>query len=225
MGSEIITYNVKSTKLIPNSPKPLLLYKNCCLRDGKVDATLAFDTFKKNGWDVQWVATYGHYQHSHYHPATHEVMVVLSGPGTIRWGAADLSDDPQKHTYGSAGSDYEDGSFFAEANAGEVWIVPAGVAHKSFNPEAPHPDPHILTGRTAHRIESDDHRKFVGELKVSGFTMMGAYPRGMEWSSVFGGEHVGRYESVWNVQNAELDPVLGDKGGINTYWNQRHEST
>lgn len=224
MVSEIIAYDIKPTKLVPNSPKPLLLYRNCFIRDGKVDATLAYDTFKKNGWDAQWVTTYGHYQRSHYHPATHEVMVVLSGPGTIRWGTADLNDEPRKHTYGSAGNDYEDGSLFIEVNAGDLFIIPAGVTHKSFDPTAPNPDPQCLTGGGAHSIESDDPRRFVGELKASGFTMMGAYPRGMSWGWAEGGEHVGRYESVWRVRNAELDPVLGDQGGINTFWNRRSVS-
>ncbi|KAL4900259.1 hypothetical protein BDW74DRAFT_183010 [Aspergillus multicolor] len=68
------------TPLIPNSPKPLLLYKNCFFHnsDGKVDTALAYDTFKQNGWDAQWVTTYSRYQRSHYHPQTHEVMVPVS---------------------------------------------------------------------------------------------------------------------------------------------------
>ncbi|KAL4893720.1 hypothetical protein BDV59DRAFT_23271 [Aspergillus ambiguus] len=224
MPSEIIAYDIKPTKLIPNSPKPLLLYKNCFVRDGKVDATIVYDTFKKNGWDPQWVTTYGHHQRSHYHPATHEVMVVLSAPGTIRWGTADLSNDPQRHTYGSAGEDYEDGGLFVEVNVGDIFVIPAGVTHKSFHPTAPDPDAQCLTGGGAHQIESDNPRKTVGELKVSGFSMMGAYPRGMSWGWAEGGAHVGRYETVWSVPNPELDPVLGAEGGINVYWNGRNVS-
>lgn len=219
MTSEIIAYNIKPTKRIPNSPKPLLHYKNCFIRDGKVDATLAYDTFKQNGWDTQWVITYGRYQRSHYHPATHEVMVVLSGPGTIRWATADLDDDPQQNTYGRSGVAYEDDSLFVEVNAGDLFVIPAGVSHKSFDAEAAKPDAECLTGGGAHHIGSDDPRRFVGELEISGFTMMGAYPRGMSWGWAEGGAHVGRYESVWSVDRVELDPVLGDVGGINTYWN------
>lgn len=29
----------------------------------------------------------------HYHPATHEVMVVLPGAGTIRWATADVNEE------------------------------------------------------------------------------------------------------------------------------------
>ncbi|PLB47661.1 hypothetical protein P170DRAFT_409879 [Aspergillus steynii IBT 23096] len=222
MTSQIIAYDIKPTKLIPNSPKPLLLYKNCFLRDDRtVDATLAYDTFKKNGWDAQWVTTYGHYQRSHYHPATHEVMVVLSGPGRIRWGTADLDENPHNHTYGKGS---ENGALYVDVNAGDLFVIPAGVTHKSFDVNAKIPDPTCLTGGGAHRIEAEDPRTFVGELQVSGFTMMGAYPRGTSWGWAEGGAHVGRYESVWSVRNEDLDPVLGEKGGINDYWNRRNVS-
>lgn len=143
-------------------------------------------------------------------------MVVLSGPGTIRWGAAHLGTDPQKHTYGDA---YEDGSVFVEVSPGDVFVIPSGVTHKSYDPSATHPDSICLTGGGAHRIESDDPRGFVGALQAAGFSMMGAYPRGTSWGWAEGGAHVGRYEDVWGVENPELDPVLGNKGGINTYWN------
>jgi uncharacterized protein YjlB len=216
----IIPYHIKPTPRVPNSPKPLLLYKNCFLRNGKVDITVAYDTFTKNGWDPQWVTTYGNTQRSHYHPATHEVMVVLSGPGTIRWGTADLTDDPQKHTYGMAGTDFEDGSVFIDVEAGDLLVIPAGVTHKSFDRRAKDLDPTCLSGGEAHKIEADDPRAFVGALQVQGFSMMGAYPRGMSWGWAEGGEHVGAYEVIWRVRNADLDPVFGAEGGINVHWNR-----
>ncbi|KAJ5741010.1 hypothetical protein N7493_000882 [Penicillium malachiteum] len=220
MSMQIIPYDIKPTKLIPNSPRPLLLYKGCFLRNGKVDLTLAFDIFKANGWDTQWVTTYGHYQRSHYHSTTHEAMVVVSGPGKIRWGTADFGGDPQEHTYGDSS---EDGALYYDVNPGDIFVIPAGVAHKSYDPSAPSPDPISLTGGGAHKVASDDPRRFVKELDVSGFTMMGAYPRGMSWEWSEGGAHVGRFESVWNVPTPDLDPFFGATGGINEYWNS--EST
>ncbi|PLB38192.1 cupin domain-containing protein [Aspergillus candidus] len=218
MPSQIIPYTIKPTTLIPNSPKPLLLYKNCFIRDGKVDAALAFSTFQHNGWDAQWVTTYGHHQRSHYHPATHEVMVVLSGPGRIRWGTADLGDDPEKHTYGTA---YEDGALFTDVEAGDLFVIPAGVAHKSYDRNSLISDAQCLTGGDAHRIEAEDPAAFVGKLEVSGFTMMGAYPRGMTWGWSEGGADAAGFEAVWRVKDADLDPVLGARGGIDAYWNIR----
>ncbi|KAF9887309.1 hypothetical protein FE257_010304 [Aspergillus nanangensis] len=201
---EPIVYHIKPTRLIPNSPKPLLLYKNCFFRDGKIDPVLAYDTFKNNGWDPQWVTRYGRHQRSHYHAESHEVMVVLSGPGAIRWGVADLDDDPEKHTYGDAN---EAGGLDMVANVGDVFVIPAGISHKNYDPHTANPDFRPLTGG-AHVIESDDPRKLVGELPLVNFTMMGAYPQGFTWTWGEGGDHAGRFESVWNVLNPQLDPVV-----------------
>ncbi|KAL4923315.1 uncharacterized protein BDV17DRAFT_296489 [Aspergillus undulatus] len=151
MTSQVLAYDIKPTNLIPNSPKPLLLYRSCFVRDGKIDATLAYDMFKKNGWDAQWLTMYGRYQRSHYHPATHEVMVVLSRPGRIRWGTADLSGDPKKHTYGTAGVDFEDGSLYVDVNAGDLFVIPAGCTHKSFDSTSATEEPTCLTGGGAHK--------------------------------------------------------------------------
>lgn len=206
-------YHIKPTKLIPNSPKPLLHYKNAFIRNGKVDTVLAYDTFTKNGWDIQWVTRYGRAQRSHYHPETHETMIVISGPGSIRWGVADLDDDSDKHTYGTA---REEGGPLTEVNIGDVFVIPAGVAHKSYDPFTPSPDFRCLTG-DARGIQADDPRAFVRSLELEGFTMMGAYPRGHSWSWGEGGD-CSDFEAVWNVEVPELDPVVGDVGGIGKYW-------
>ncbi|RAH48954.1 cupin domain-containing protein [Aspergillus brunneoviolaceus CBS 621.78] len=221
---QIIPYSIPPTPLIPNSHKPLLLYKNCFLdpATGTVNAQLAYDTFRQNHWTPRWITTYGHAQRSHYHPHTHEAMVVLSGPGRIRWGTADLADDPAKHTYGVAGTDFEEGSVFVDVEAGDLFVIPAGVAHKSYDVATANEEPVAWTGSGAQRIEAADERAFVGELqatgKVKGFTMMGAYPGEATWSWAEGGEHVGRFEEVWGVENAVLDPVFGREGGIHVYW-------
>lgn len=215
---EPILYYIKPTPLIPNSPKPLLLYKGVFFNNGKVDITSAYDTFRSHGWDVQWVTRYGRHQKSHYHSASHEVMVIVSGPGKIRWGAADLSDDGQEHTYGSA---FEDGSLELEVNVGDVFVIPAGIAHKSFDPRAAEAEFGCLTG-SARGVESEDPRKAVGELPLTGFMMMGAYPQGFTWDWGEGGDHVGRFETVWSTSNPDMDPVLGDKGGVGKYWKTQH---
>ncbi|KAL1880538.1 hypothetical protein VTK73DRAFT_5551 [Phialemonium thermophilum] len=212
---QLIKYDIGPTKLMPNSPKPLLLYKKAFLgQDGKIDPLLAFDTFTKNGWDVQWVTRYGRAQRSHYHDSSHETMIVLSGPGRIRWGAADLDDDPEKHTYGDA---YEPGGIEIEVETGDLFVIPAGLAHKSFDPGAKGESYGCLTG-DAHGIEADDPRKLVAELALQGFMMMGAYPRGFTWTWSEGGAHLGNFESIWSVETPDCDPLLGNSGGIRDHW-------
>ncbi|KAM0430040.1 hypothetical protein ACHAPT_006046 [Fusarium lateritium] len=216
---EPIIYNIKPTKLIPNSPKPLLLYKNVFVRNGKVDATAVFDAFRAHDWDVQWVTKYGRQQKSHYHSQTHEVMVVASGPGRIRWGVADLSDDWEQHTYGVA---YEEGGLDLEVNVGDLFVIPAGVSHKSYDPTATHIEADCLTG-AARGITVENARVAVSELPIRGFVMMGAYPRGFSWTWEEGGGSQEEFEAVWNVRNPDFDPVVGQKGGTNKYWKNQQQ--
>ncbi|PKY02693.1 hypothetical protein P168DRAFT_305954 [Aspergillus campestris IBT 28561] len=145
-------------------------------------------------------------------------MVVPSGPGRIRWGTTDLDDSPDEHTYGS---DSEDGALFTDVEAGDLLIIPAGVAHMSYNRDSPSPEAQYLTGGDAYGIEGEDAAAFVGKLKVSGFTMMGAYPRGKTWGWSEGGADAAGFEAVWRVKNADLDPVLGAQRGIHTNRNIR----
>lgn len=210
---EPTTYILPPTKLIPNSPKPLLHYKNAFVQDGKIDLTHAYDTFVKNGWEVQWVTQYARCQRSHYHPSTHEAMVVVSGPGKIRWGVADIDEDEEKHTYGDA---REEGGLLIDVDVGDLFVIPAGVAHKSYNPSSTNPRINSLAGQ-GRGIVSDDPRGLLKELQVQGFCMMGAYPQGENWSWGDGGDSPD-YEAVWKVENPELDPFVGGNGGITKYW-------
>lgn len=210
---EPTAYNIIPTKLIPNSPKPLLHYKNAFVREGKLDIGLAYDTFVKNGWEIQWVTQYARCQRSHYHPSTHEAMVVVSGPGRIRWGVADLDEDEEKHTYGDA---REEGGLLLDVNVGDLFVIPAGVAHKNYDPFTTLPLVNCLTGN-ARGIESDDPREMVQGLKMKGFMMMGAYPRGENWSWGDGGDSPD-FVAVWNVENPEFDPFVGSGGGVGKYW-------
>ncbi|KAJ3548030.1 hypothetical protein NM208_g1201 [Fusarium decemcellulare] len=217
---EPIVYHIKPTKLIPNSPKPLLLYKNAFVKDGQVDRTAAFDTFRANQWDVQWVTRYGKQQRSHYHSQSHEVMVVVSGPGWIRWGVADLSEDPQEHTYGQA---YEKGGLEVEVEVGDLFVIPAGVAHKSYDPSAESAQFGSMLGSSARGIQAENARIAVAEVPLSGFCMMGAYPRGFSWTWDEGGDSAGDFEAVWCLKNPEADPVVGQKGGTGKYWKNQHQ--
>lgn len=118
--------------LIPNSPRPLIHYRNVFSSEQDYAPLALHDRFARNGWATQWIWRYGKDQTSHYHSAAHECMVVLTGTATIRFGVADISDD-------ASGTSKEEGGIYLEASAGDVFVLPAGTAHKTFDtlPEAP----------------------------------------------------------------------------------------
>ncbi|KAK2768573.1 hypothetical protein FQN54_000429 [Arachnomyces sp. PD_36] len=207
-------YHLFPTDLVPNSPRPLLHYKDVLSRkpgSSHCDPTDVWDLFSENGWKVSWIFRYGPTQQSHYHSQAHECMAVLSGTATIRFGVADTSDDLTLNTYGSA---WEKGGVEVEAEAGDVFIIPAGVAHKTYNTK-PEDVFKLLTPGKARGIEADDAKKALADIKLSGYTMMGAY-NGGEWDFVKSG---GDYEKVWSVPKPELDPVFGkSEEGLSTKW-------
>lgn len=137
-------------------------------------------------------------------------MVVLTGTATIRFGVADVSDSETPE------NSSEEGGIELEASAGDVFILPAGTAHKTHNtlPEAPLK---LLTPGDGHGVGLEDLEK----VELEGFTMMGAYPEGFEWDYAVGGDSEGAYQQVWDVPKPEKDPVLGDQdGGLCALWLQ-----
>ncbi len=143
-------------------------------------------------------------------------MTVLTGSATIRFGVADTSSDLDESTHGSA---QEAGGVELQAKAGDVFILPAGTAHKTFD-TSPKAEFVLLTPGDGHGIDADDPRKALSEIELDGFTMIGAYPRnGGGWDFAKGGENEGEYEKVWSVPLPEQDPVLGDaREGLCGIW-------
>lgn len=212
---KVKTYQLPPTKLMPNSPHPLLHYPG--LLRSKTTATAGssyippeqvHDLYASNGWKTQWIFRYGHTQDSHYHSQAHECMCVLTGSARIRFGVADTSQDLNASTHGDA---KEGGGVEIDATAGDVFVIPAGVAHKTFN-TLPEAEFKLLTPGGAHQIgeAGDDARGILERIELDGFTMIGAYPEGSgKWDFALGGEHVGGFEKVWNVPKPKKDPILG----------------
>ncbi|KIX02317.1 uncharacterized protein Z518_08258 [Rhinocladiella mackenziei CBS 650.93] len=203
---EVRKHLLPPTPLIPSSPRPLLHYPSFLSLESECMAAQAYDLMSKNGWQVQWVFRYGPTQPSHYHSAVHECMAVLSGTATIRFGVADTASDLEESTHGSG---KEDGGIELQARTGDVFVLPAGTAHKTFDTQ-PAAEFKLLTPGDGHHIAAADVRHALTNLKLSGFTMIGAYPKdGGTWDFARGGENVGNYEQVWSVPKPENDPVLG----------------
>lgn len=224
---EVRTYKIPPTPLIPNSPHVLIHYPRLFFNEvsgPNFNCADLYDLYKSNGWESQWVARYGPTQTSHYHSAAHEAMTVISGEGAmIRFGVADTSDDTEEHTHGDG---HEAGGLWLEAKRGDVFILPAGVAHKTYDPR-PSPVEFAFfqckdkNGKVIR--DEKEARAFFERIKIGeNFQMMGSYPKNNEWDFAVGGDHTGRERQVWNVPLPERDPVLGlHKQGLTGLWKDR----
>lgn len=211
---EVKSYFLTPTALIPNSSYPLLHYPGLLAEKADCNAAQVHDLFAQNGWDTQWIYRYGPTQTSHYHSQAHECMAVLTGSATIRFGVADLNDNTEPE------SAHENGGVELHAQAGDVFVIPAGISHKTFN-TSPATSFKLLTPGDGHHIASGDPRTALASIELSGFTMVGAYPKGSAWDSCSGGEHAQEAdrEKVWAMARPKNDPVLGNAAeGLCSVW-------
>jgi uncharacterized protein YjlB len=102
------TFDFADDGVIPNNPAlPLVLYRGV-LGDAPDRAGRCEAMFDRNGWPGAW--RNGIYAHHHYHSTAHEVLGIASGSARVRLG-------------GESGKT-------VELRAGDVVVIPAGVAHK-----------------------------------------------------------------------------------------------
>jgi uncharacterized protein YjlB len=96
----------------PNNERlPLVLYQNAVkLPQGDPAATFE-EIFHANEWGSSW--RNGIYPYHHYHSTAHEVLGISRGKAAVRLGG-----DARGQTF--------------EVRAGDVIIIPAGVAHKNL---------------------------------------------------------------------------------------------
>lgn len=213
--AEVRTYHLLPTALIPNSPNSLLHYPGLLADKAGCNAIEVHGLFSSNGWQTQWIWRYGPSQTSHYHSQAHECMAVLSGSAIVRFGVADTSSDLEASTHGFA---KEDGGVELHAKAGDVFIIPAGVSHKTFD-TFPVAELKLLTPGDGHGIDAEDVDQTLKDIELSGFIMIGAYPQDGIWDFSVGGDHSGEFEKVWRVPKPEKDPVLGRAdGGLCGLW-------
>jgi uncharacterized protein YjlB len=93
--------------VVPNNRLPLVLYRGALADDGD-RAGACERMFAANGWPDAW--RNGIYGHHHYHSTAHEVLGIARGDARVRLG-------------GESGK-------IVELHAGDVVVIPAGVAHK-----------------------------------------------------------------------------------------------
>jgi len=94
---------------VPNNPSlPLVVYR-AALATGPHSAAACEALFAENGWSGSW--RNGIYAHHHYHSTAHEVLGITAGSVRVRLGG--------------------EGGKTLQLLAGDVVVIPAGVAHKN----------------------------------------------------------------------------------------------
>ncbi len=96
-----------------NAGLPLLVYREAFAPEHRTAATLE-DVFRARRWGGTW--RNGIYGYHHYHSTAHEVLGVARGAARVRLGG------PEGQTFDVA--------------AGDVIVIPAGVAHKNLGASA-----------------------------------------------------------------------------------------
>jgi uncharacterized protein YjlB len=107
----VFPYQLKDDGSIPNNPElPLLVYEGAFKLPTREPASVIEQVFAANEWTGSW--RNGIYRFHHYHSKTHEVLGVFSGSATVQFGG--------QH------------GITQSLRAGDVVIIPAGVAHKNL---------------------------------------------------------------------------------------------
>jgi uncharacterized protein YjlB len=130
--------------IFPNSVLPVLLYRQAITTDAKDRASIFEQRCAENDWTYSWRD--GVYSFPHYHSTSHEVLGVYSGTATLRLG-------------GEHGKN-------VEVQAGDVIVIPAGVAHQNigasddFGVVGAYPGGRewdVLRGRPGERPKADEN--------------------------------------------------------------------
>lgn len=93
-----------------NALLPVLVYGQAVRRSVRSPARAVERVFRRNNWTGAWIN--GIFSYHHYHSTAHEALGVAGGAATVQLGGPD-------------------GPTF-ELAAGDVLVLPAGVAHKNL---------------------------------------------------------------------------------------------
>jgi uncharacterized protein YjlB len=107
-------FRFKDDGVFPNSDLPLLVYRQAFTTDAGDRASIIEQCFAENDWTNSW--RNGVYSFAHYHSTTHEALGVYCGAATLRVGGEHSSD--------------------VKVYAGDVIVIPAGVAHQNIGASA-----------------------------------------------------------------------------------------
>lgn len=153
----------------PNSRFPVLLYPGAVVLPSHDPASAFEALFERNGWGgASW--RNGLFQVHHYHSTAHEVLGIYSGSVTIHLGGPRLGKP-------------------VTVTAGDVVVIPAGVAHKNVAAS--------------------------GDLRVVGAYPAGTSP---DLNYGKGAERPGADINIARVTLPGADPVEGRRGSLVSHW-------
>ncbi|MFC2125526.1 cupin domain-containing protein [Bacteroidota bacterium] len=166
--AEVISEILKDDGTFPNNEKlPLLIYKQAIKLGKHEPAATVEKYFHGNHWGGSW--RNGIYGFHHYHSTAHEVLGVYSGEVKVQFG-------------GPKG-------IMVNAKAGDVIIIPAGVAHKNLGSS---PDFGVVGAYPPGQRWDMNHGK--------------------------AGERPKADENINKVPLPETDPVFGKPGPLDALW-------
>jgi uncharacterized protein YjlB len=109
--SQVATYILEDDDIYPNNKYlPLLVYQGAVQLPENDSASTLETLFGANQWASSW--RNGVYGYHHYHSTAHEVLGVFGGTARVQFGG--------------------ENGVVASVKAGDVVVIPAGVAHKSL---------------------------------------------------------------------------------------------
>lgn len=164
-ASEPEALRLPPTEAFPNSRYPALIYRAVV---GEGDLAAAFESlFESHGWSGSW--RNGLYRRHHFHSTAHEVLGVYRGHVSVRLG-------------GPSGT-------VVVLRAGDVAVIPAGVAHKN-------------------EAQSDD-------FAVVGAYPRGTSPD-LRYGEA--AERTSSEQNIAKLPRPERDPVSGARGALLALW-------
>ncbi|OHB64744.1 MAG: hypothetical protein A2Y77_13405 [Planctomycetes bacterium RBG_13_62_9] len=108
---DVEMHTLNDTGVFPNnSMLPLLIYKQALNPDVPDLIEHVRRLFEEHQWDGSWIDSM--YDFHHYHSTAHEVLAICGGQAEVRFGG-----------------DY---GITRTISAGDVIIIPAGIAHKKI---------------------------------------------------------------------------------------------
>ncbi|KAI9705865.1 MAG: hypothetical protein M1836_005271 [Candelina mexicana] len=188
------TYTLHPTPHVPNSPLPVLLYRSALPPNPTASNTRV--ALENNGWLQGGV--FKTVTAHHYHSVTHECYAIFRGSSKLLLGRGPLDD--------------AEGAVEVDVRAGDVIVLPAGVAHCSLSSEG---DYEYLGLYPKVRVI---------QIKIDGMSVIASEQGSPPWDNNFckagPDETEEKARACRNVPLPDYDPVFGVGGPLVDIWSQ-----